>query len=374
MKIFLTITALIVVLGSITGIKVLQITTMIAQGAHATMPPEAVSTAVAKEEDWPLTLDAVGSLSAVQGVTVAAEMDGKVVETSFQPGSEVKAGALLVRQDTAAEEAQLRSAEAAVVLAKLNRERSRELLAKSTISQSQLDADNAAFDQAAAAADNLRAVIEKKTIRAPFAGQLGVRLVNLGQILKAGDPIVSLQAMNPIFADFYLPQQNLSNLADGLPVELTSDASPGQPVKGVITAINPDVDVATRNVRVEATVQNPDKRLRPGMFVQVSVHLPVSNKVVTVPATSILYAPYGDTVFVVEDKADPKGGAKTQVVRQQVVRLGETRGDFVAVSSGLKGGETVVSVGVFRLRPGMAVSPQNALAPNAQLAPKPNDS
>ena len=368
-----TILALVAILGSIAGIKALQIRKMIAQGAHATMPAEAVSTAVASEEDWPPTLTAVGTLSAVQGVTVSAELDGKVTEIAFQAGTEVKAGALLLKQDAAAELAQLRSAEAAVVLARLNRDRSRELLAKSTISQSQLDADTAGYEQAVAAADNLRAAIEKKTMRAAFAGRLGVRLVNLGQMLKAGDPIVSLQALNPIFADFYLPQQELANLAAGLPVELTSDATPGQAVKGVITAINPDVDAATRNVRVQATVQNPSERLRPGMFVQISVQLPSRNKVVSIPATSILYAPYGDTVFVVEDRDNPAGGAKLKVVRQQVVRLGVSRGDFVAVSSGVKAGDTVVSVGAFRLRPGMAVTPKNALAPDAKLAPNPKD-
>jgi membrane fusion protein, multidrug efflux system len=376
LKAGMTVAGILLVLASIASIKALQIGTMIAAGAHATMPAEAVSTAVAKEEDWPPTLTAVGSLSAVQGVTVSAELDGKVTEIAFEAGTKVKAGDLLVRQDAAAEMAQLRSAEAGVVLARLNRDRSRELLAKATISQSQLDADNAAYEQAVAAADNLRAAIEKKTMRAPFAGRLGVRLINLGQFLKAGDPIVSLQALNPIFADFYVPQQEISNLAAGLAVELTSDTLPGKTVKGVVTAINPDIDVATRNVRVQATAQNPSELLRPGMFVQVSVQLPATNKVVTIPATSILYAPYGDTVFIVEDKPNAAGepeSPKVKVVRQQVVRLGASRGDFVAVTSGLKPGETVVSVGAFRLRPGMAVNPQNALAPDAKLAPKPKD-
>jgi membrane fusion protein (multidrug efflux system) len=333
-----------------------------------------VTTAQVQAQSWAPVLTAVGSLTAVQGVTVASELDGKILALEFTAGQTVKAGDVLVRQDVRAESAQLRSAEAAVDLAKLNLGRSKELLAKATISRAQMDSDNVAYQQAVAAADNLRATIDKKTIRAPFAGRLGVRLVNLGQFLKAGDAIVSLQALNPIFADFYLPQQELARVAIGQAVRLSGDAFPDQGVEGVVTAINPDVDTATRNVRIQATVQNPGERLRPGMFVNVAVELPKGDPLLVIPATAVLYAPYGNTVFVVEDRADAKTGRTTKVVRQQVVRLGVTRGDFVAVTTGLKAGETVATSGVFRLRPGHAVSVDNTLAPDAQLAPKPNDS
>ena len=228
---------------------------------------------------------------------------------AFVPGSTVQAGDLLVQQDVSVEEAQLRAADAAAELARINLERSRELLASKTISQSQFDTDNADCKQAVAQTDNIRATIAKKTIRAPFTGRLGMRLINLGQTLKAGDAIVSLQALDPIFADFSLPQQELARLAPGQTVEVTSDAIPGRTVEGRITAINPDVDSATRNVRVEATLANADGRLRPGMFVDARVLLPAKEKVLVIPATSVLYAPYGNSVFVVEDhNARRRGG------------------------------------------------------------------
>jgi membrane fusion protein (multidrug efflux system) len=373
-KITITALGLLVVLGSVVGVKVLQISTLIGQTAKFAPPPESVTTGTVREEDWRLELASVGSLSAVQGVTVSAELDGKVVQIPFVAGSAVRAGDLLARQDTSVEEAQLRSSEAAVELARISLDRSRELLAKSAISQSQLDSDDASFKQAEAQADNIRATIAKKTIRAPFSGSLGVRLINLGQILKAGDSIVSLQALDPIFVDFYLPQQELAQISPGLTVFLAGDSIGPDPVQGRITAINPDVDSSTRNVRVQATIANPTGLLRPGMFVNVVAQLPRARKVVVIPATSVLAQPYGDTVFVVEEKADPATGVKSQVVRQQVVRVGEQRGDFVAIESGLTPGETVVTTGVFKLRPGEAISPQNDLAPDAQLAPKPGDS
>jgi membrane fusion protein (multidrug efflux system) len=370
-KITFTVVGLVVILGIVGLVKFLQIKTLMA--LKFTQPPESVSTAKATEESWRQTLTSVGSLAAVQGVTIAAELDGKIVKVAFEAGTAVKAGDLLVRQDTSVEEAMLRSAEAGVDLAKVNLERTRELLAKATVSQSQFDSDEATYTQAIAAADNIRATIAKKTIKAPFAGRLGIRLVNLGQNLKAGDAIVSLQALNPIFADFYLPQQQLAQITAGLPVQLSGDAVPGDPVMGKITAISPDIDASTRNVRVEATVDNANERLHPGMYVDVVVELPATDKVLTIPATAVLYAPYGDTVYVVDEKPDDNGG-KQLVVRQQIVRLGVRKGDFVAVTSGLNAGDTIVTSGVFRLRPGGTVTVNNAEAPNAELAPKPGDS
>ena len=372
-RLSITVGSLVFLVGLLAGIKVLQFQTMFAASAAMTVPPEPVTTAQVQAEAWAPTIDSVGSLAAVQGVNVAAELDGKIVRIAFEPGSTVKEGDLLVQQDTSTEEAQLRSAEASVTLARLGLARAHELIAQSTISQSELDAADAQAKQAVAQADNIRATIAKKTIRAPFAGRLGIRLVNLGQSLKAGDPIVSLQALDPIFANFLLPQQRLADLSRDLVVRVTSDAlPPNEVVEGRITAINPDVDSATRNVRVQATLANPRERLHPGMFVNVSVVLPKTDHVLVIPSTAVLYAPYGDSAFVVEEKKNGDGAAG-KVVRQQVVRLGEHRGDFVVVTSGLAAGETVVTTGVFKLRNGAAVTVDNRLAPDVQLAPKPND-
>jgi membrane fusion protein (multidrug efflux system) len=372
MKSFLSILAVVALIAIIVAIKVFQITTLI----HSKVPlqVESVSTADVKAETWQETLTSVGSLTAVQGVTVAAELDGRIAAVNFEAGASVKAGDVLIRQDTSAEEAQLRSAEASAELARVNLKRTKELLDKATVSQAQFDADSATEKQAEAAGDNIRATIAKKTIKAPFSGKLGIRLVNLGQNLKAGDSIVSLQALNPIFVDFYMPQENLGRLTTDLTVSLSGDAIAGKAVEGKITAISPDVDASTRNVRVQATVTNDAGLLHPGMYVDVAVELPVTDKVLTIPATAVLYAPFGDTVYVVDAKTDPATGEKSQVVRQQIVRLGARRGDFVSVTSGLKAGDTIVTSGVFRLRPGSTVTVNNAYAPDAQLAPKPSDS
>jgi membrane fusion protein, multidrug efflux system len=370
-KIIITAVALILVIGVLAGIKILQIKTLI--GAKYSVPPEAVSTAVVASDTWQQTLTSVGSMTAVQGVTVAAELDGKIVDVSFEAGAWVKAGDVLVRQDTSVEEAQLRSAEAAVHLADVNLKRTKELLEKATVSQAQFDSDEANYEQAVASADNFRALVAKKTIKAPFSGQLGVRLINLGQSLKAGDSIVSLQALNPIFADFYLPQQDFAQLKQGLSVTISGDALPGKTVEGKVTAIQPDVDAATRNVRVQATVDNTAGLLHPGEFMNVAVELPASDKVLPIPATAVLYAPYGDSVYVVETKKDDAGKDQL-VVRQQIVRLGVQKGDYVAVTSGLKEGDTIVTSGVFKLRPGSTVVVNNSAAPDSKLAPTPGDS
>jgi membrane fusion protein (multidrug efflux system) len=369
-KIIITAVILLIAIGVPVGIKVAQIRHLIAQG-QPPLPTEAITTAKVIPDQWQPFIGAVGSLVAVQGVTISAELDGKVVSLAFEPGSAVKAGDPLLSQDTSVEQAQLRSAESATALAKISLDRSTELLAKSAIAKSDYDQIEAQYQQAIAQADNLRSVIAKKTIRAPFAGRLGIRLVNLGQTLKAGDAIVSLQALDPIFANFQLPQQELSRLKTGLTISVSGDAITGKPLEGKITAINPDVDSSTRNVRVQATLTNSDELLHPGMFVNVAVLLPVQDEVLAIPASAVLYAPYGDSVFVVEEGKDGKGGL---TVRQQFIRLGTKRGDFVSVVSGLKAGDTVASTGVFKLRNGGSVKVDNSLAPDAKLVPTPTDS
>jgi membrane fusion protein (multidrug efflux system) len=373
-RIIFTIIGLLIMIGLLGGIKGLQIDRMLAQGSQAAPPPETVTTTVVRTDSWESRLTAVGSLAAVQGVMVTAELTGKVVRIAFEPGTKINAGDLLVRQDTSTEEAQLRAAEATVELAKRNLERMKKLLARRTIAQSQYDDAEAQYKEAVAQADTIRAAIAKKNIRAPFAGRLGIRQVNLGQILNEGDPIVSLQSINPIFVNFSLPQQQLPRVQQGLTVRVTSDALPDQVIEGKITAINPEVDAATRNMRIQATVSNRQENLRPGMFVNVVVVLPASEKVLAVPATAVLYAPYSDSVFVVEEKESKNNQQPGLTVRQQVVQLGEKRGDFVAVVSGLKSGETIVSTGAFKLRNGQSVVVDNTLAPEFKLAPEPRDS
>jgi len=372
-RIIITLIGLIVLIGGLAGIKGLQIKRMIAHGDNFVPPSEVVTTAKAKNDSWESLLTAVASLEAVQGVVVTSELTGKVVHITFEPGTMVKAGDLLVQQDTSVESAQLRAAEAEVALAKINFERTKKLVANKTVSQSDFDNVDAQLKQAVALADNIRAVIGKKTIRAPFAGRLGIRQVNLGQTLNEGDEIVSLQSLDPIYVNFLLPQQRLAQVHPGFAIRLTTDAFPGQVVSGKITAINPQVDVDTRNIRIQATVENPAERLRPGMYVNVSVVLPDRIEALTIPATAVLYAPYGDSVFVVEEKKNDANEPSGLVLNQKFVRLGEKRGDYVSVVSGLKQGETVVSTGVFKLRNGQAVVIDNTLSPEFKQMPKPAD-
>jgi membrane fusion protein (multidrug efflux system) len=372
-RIVFTIVGLIVLIGVLGGIKGLQILRMTANGKQFVPPPETVTAFEVHMESWESLLTSVGSLEAVQGVMVTAELTGKVVNIAFEPGAKVRAGDLLLQQDISSEAAQLRAAEAEVALAKITLERTRKLLTGKTVSQSQYDNADAQYKQAAAQVDNIRAAISKKTIRAPFAGRLGIRLVNLGQILNEGEAIVSLQSLDPIFVNFFLPQQQLEQIQPGFTVRVTTDALPDKIIEGKITAINPAVDAATRNIQVQATVVNPRERLRPGMFVNVAVVLPAQDKVLAIPATAVLYATYSDSVFVVEEKKSEKNSQPGKIVRQQFVRLGEKRGDFIAVSSGLKENETIVSTGVFKLRNGQAVVVDNTLAPEFKLMPITND-
>jgi membrane fusion protein, multidrug efflux system len=354
-------------------IKISQFKAMGAAGAAMVMPATTVTATAAKEDNWENSLNSTGSVVAVQGVTVGAEMPGKVVKITFESGAMVKAGDVLVQLDISTEEAQLRAAEATAALAKANLARAKDLRQSNTNSAAELDAADAQAKQAQAQADNIRAVIAKKTTRAPFAGRLGLRLVNVGQILKDGEPITTLQTMDPVYVNFSLPQQRLPQIAAGNVIRVRSDSAPDKILEGKITAISPEVDAATRNVRVQATVSNASETLRPGMFVNVDVVLPTQTPVLAIPATAVVYAPYGDSVFVIDEKKDEKTGQMQKVLRQQFIRLGITRGDFVSVVDGLKAGQEVVTSGVFKLRPGMHVAIDNTLAPDSQLAPKPKD-
>jgi membrane fusion protein, multidrug efflux system len=352
-------------------IKGLQIFTMMS--VKPPMPVTTVSSAVAKEEDWAPTLSSVGSISPVQGALVSAELGGVVSQIGFENGAAAKKGDLLVQLDASAEEAQLHSSEADLDLARADLERSRDLTARKVVSKAELDAADSKFKQKSASVDQMRSMITKKTVRAPFDGQLGIRQVNVGQTINAGQQVVALQSLNPVFADFALPQQYFAQLSAGLDVRVTTDAVPDRVFTGKLSAVNSMVDVATRNVTLQATLENQDHALRPGMFAKVDVVLPQKQRSVVIPGTAVSYAPFGDSVYVIEKTKDPKTGEEVQTIRQQFVRIGETRGDFVSIKTGLKAGETVVSTGVFKLRNGMAVTINNDLAPKLEENPKPAD-
>jgi membrane fusion protein (multidrug efflux system) len=372
-KVFWALIGLLVLAGVLGGIKFLQINRMIAQGKQYVPPPATVTSATVEAATWEQRLTAAGSLEAVQGVTVTAELSGKIVHITFDPGAYVQKGDLLVQQDVSSETAQLRSDEATLALKKANHDRAKELLAEKVGTQATYDQALAEYKQAQAAIENIRSVIAKKTIRAPFAGRLGIRLVNLGQILEGGEPIVSLQALDPIFVNFWLPQEQLAQIQLGLTVRIATDTLPGDAIEGRITAMNPQVDEATRNIRIQATVDNRQERLRPGMFATVDVILPEESPVMVIPTTAVLYAPYSDSVFVLEETPSAGQEPSSLKIRQQFVRLGAQRGDFVAVISGLKKGEAVVSTGVFKFRNGQTVTVDNTLAPAFSLSPNPQD-
>src|SRR6266487_4278981 len=363
---------LIALVVIIVGIKALQIGKMMS--TPMVMPPTTVSSATVKEEDWAPTLSAVGSISAVQGAIIAAELGGVVSDIKFENGGVAKKGDVIMKLDASQEEALLRSAEAEAELARTDLERTQGLALQKVVSKAELDAAESKFRRLTAIVDQMRSSIRKKTLVAPFDGQLGIRQVNVGQMINPGQQVVALTSLDPVYVDFALPQQHLAQLSQGLEVRVRSDAVPGRVFPGKLTAVNSMVDTATRNVSVQATLDNPDHQLRPGMFAKAEVVLPEKSSALVIPGSAVSYAPFGDSVFIIEKKKDEKTGKETQVIRQQFVRIGEARGDFVSVTEGLKAGETVVGTGVFKLRNGMAVMINNDLAPKPQVNPTPVDS
>ena len=337
------------------------------------MPPTTVSSVEVKQEDWPPIFSSIGTVSAVQGATVSAELAGTVAEIKFENGGVAKKGDVLMRLDASSEEAQMKSSEADLDLARSDLARARDLAARNVVSKAELDAAESKFKQKEGVVNNMRSMIAKKEVLAPFDGQLGIRQVNVGQMITAGQQVVSLQALDPLYVDFALPQQDLPKLSPGLDVRIHTDVVAGRDFPGKLTALNSAVDPVTRNVTLQATIENKDHALRPGMFAKIDVLLPDKQKTLVVPGTAVSYAPYGDSVFVIEKKKDEKTGKESQVLRQQFVRIGEARGDFVSITKGLEDGQQIVSTGVFKLRNGMAVVINNDLAPKPQLNPKPTD-
>jgi membrane fusion protein (multidrug efflux system) len=363
-------TAIVAALGFV---KFKQIQTAIAQGAAMQPPPEAVTTIVAHTEEWASTLGSIGTVAAVRGVTVSADLPGVVDRVAFESGQAVRQGEVLAVLDTRQERAQLAAADAQHELARLNYERMNGLLSERVISKAEFDRATADQRQAEARSGEIRATMDRKTIRAPFSGILGIRQVNLGQYLSAGDALVSLESLDPIYVNFGVPQQSASEMRAGRAVRINLDEASASTLTGRITAVDSVVDANTRNVQVQATVPNRDGRLRPGMFVQTEVAVGVSRSVVALPASAISYAPYGDSVFVVTDiKAED--GRVYKGVRQQFVKLAGTRGDQVAVVSGVKPGDEVVTSGVFKLRNGAAVQINNAVKPSNNPKPRPENS
>jgi membrane fusion protein (multidrug efflux system) len=366
---------LAVVIALIAGlgfVKYKQISAAIAAGESYAPPPDAVTTIVAKRENWPSTLDVIGTAQAIQGVTVSADLPGTVAKINFESGQAVHAGDLLIELDTRQERAQLAAAEAQRDWARINFNRSKELVKQGVLAQTEYDNTIEQQKSAEAQVGEIQATIDKKTIRAPFTGVLGLRQVNLGQYLAAGQAIVPLQALNPIYVNFGVPQQIAPQVHSGRVLKVTSDDLPGAAFAGRVTALDSVINETTRNIQVQATLPNPAGKLRPGMFVQVQVVLGASRDVITLPASAINYAPYGDSVFVVTELTDPKG-KMYRGVRQQFVKVDGSRGDQVAVVSGVNPGDEVVTSGVFKLRNGAAVTINNSVQPSNNPKPNPQD-
>ena len=357
--------------GGLGFIKYGQVKAAIANGASFAPPPTSVTTVIAKKETWPSTLTVVGTAEAIHGVTVSADLPGTVDKIHFDSGQWVKQGDVLVELDTRQERAQLANVEAQRDLAKINYGRLEQLVKEGVTARSEYDTAAANQKATEAQVGEIRAAIARKTIRAPFSGVLGLRQANLGQYLAAGQAIVSLQTLNPIYANFGIPQQSAPQMTRGRAVRVTNNGT-GIALNGRITALDSVVDEKTRNIQVQATLANPGNKLRPGMFVEVEMPLGKPREVVPLPASAINYAPYGDSVFVVTDLKDPQGNTY-RGVRQQVVKIDGAKGDQVAVVSGLNPGDEVVSAGVFRLRNSAPVQINNKVQPSNNPNPTPQD-
>lgn len=372
-RMIVTLGVMVLIAASLGFVKFQQIQTAIAEGASFQPPPDAVTTVVASEAQWPSSFTAIGTVAAVQGVAISADLPGIVERIEFDSGQAVKAGDVLAVLDTKQERAQLAALEAQRELARLTFNRLQGLLNERVISQAEFDRASAEFQQTDARVGEVRAVIDRKTIRAPFSGILGLREVNIGQYVAGGGELVALQSLNPIHVNFGVPQQSVGQIPVGRPVRITANDAAGVEWTGRVSAIDSKVDEATRNIQIQATLANPDGKLRPGMFVQAEVGLGPARTLIALPASAISYAPFGDSVFVVADLRDP-GGRAYRGVRQQFVKLGPSRGDQISVLSGLKPGDEVVTSGVFKLRNGAAIQINNTVQPGNNPSPKPENS
>ena len=373
---------LLVVVGILVGIKGAQIGSLMAMGKQMMAggpPPEAVGSAVAKAENWETTVAAVGSISSLRNVSVSNEVPGTVSKIRFESGQIAREGQVLVELDAGVERAQLASADARRELAGRTAQRSKILADGNVISRSQLDEVDAQLKTATTDTAALRAAVDRKVIRAPFRGRLGIRAVNVGQYLTPGTTVTTLDAMGGTFADFTLPQEELATVKVGMPVRVTIEGVK-KPLDGTISAVDPTIDPTTRNVKLRAAIPDLAENTRPGMFVNVQVITPEQKAVVSVPATAVVHASFGDSVFVIEDKKPGSPGMDTspdgkpvKIARQQFVRVGVARGDFVAITKGVTAGQQVVSAGAFKLRNNSPVVVDNTVQAKPQLDPKPEN-
>jgi len=372
-RMILTLSVVFAIVGGLGFAKFKQVEAAIAKGASFQLPPTAVTTVVAHQETWPSTLSVIGTVEAIQGVTVSADLPGTIDKIHFESGQWVREGDILVELDTRQERAQLASLEAQRDLAKINYDRAQELVTSGVISRSEYDNATAQQKATEAQVGDIRAAIARKTIRAPFSGLLGIRQVSLGQYLAAGQAIVSLQSLDPIYVNFGVPQQDTGKIVLGHVLRVTNSDLKSMAFSGRITALDSVVDEQKRNVQVQSILTNKGNKLRPGMFVQVELPIGQSRQVIPLPASAINYAPYGDSVFVISDMKDAKGNSY-KGVRQQMIKIDGSRGDQVGVVSGINPGDEIVSAGGFRLRNGAPVQVNNTIKPENSPSPNPQDS
>jgi membrane fusion protein (multidrug efflux system) len=366
--------SLIAVLATLAGVKASQISTLIGAGKamqKAGPPPEVVGTSPVESQIWEGTLNAVGSIVAAQGVALSNDAAGVVARLHFESGAVVRQGQVLVELDANVERAQLASAVARRALAETSFKRTQSLVQSGALAPAQLDADESSYKSLTADAATLQAQIERKIIRAPFSGRVGIRDVNLGQYLAPGTRIAVLEATKPVYVDFTLPQEQLGRLKVGMPVRVFEQTGEALLSEGTLSAIDPAIDPATRSIRLRANLANQDEKLRSGMFVKAAVVLNDKPNTVVVPATALLHASYGDSVFVVERKPASADKPAATVAQQKFVRVGESRGDYVAVLEGIKAGDEVVTTGAFKLRNGSSVIINNEVKLEPTTNPRP---
>jgi membrane fusion protein (multidrug efflux system) len=383
LKILFVIVGLLALVGTLGFIKFSQISSLMAMGKayeKSGPPPESVASGMSKKQTWQAELTAVGTIAPVKGVALSNDSPGVVSKIHFESGALVKQGQVLVELDTSVERAQLASAAVRRDLATVNVNRSRALIKDQLTTQIQLDADESAVKSAATDAQTIQAQIARKIVRAPFAGRLGIRAVNVGQYLNPGTTLTVLQAVGAVYVDFSLPQQQLGTIVVGMPVKVQIEGSSAPAQDGVIAAVDPTIDSTTRMIKLRATVPNAADKLSPGMFANVAVQLPDQGEVVTIPLTAVVHASFGDSVFVIEDKKPDSPGARTSPAgktiknaRQQFVRLGRARGDYVAVLDGVTDGQELVTAGAFKLRNNSPIVVDNSVSTDPQLNPKPEN-
>jgi membrane fusion protein, multidrug efflux system len=362
-----------VIFGGIFGYKTFVAGMIRKSMAGQKMPPATVTAVRAEFDVWQPELKAVGSLRAVRGVDVTCEIAGLVRDVLFKPGEEVRAGQILVQLNADADIALLRSLEAAAELAEVVYERDRKQYAVQAVSQATLDADAADLKSKKALAMQQTATIAKKTIHAPFAGRLGISMVNPGQYLNPGDKIVTLQSLDLIYIDFYMPQQIYSQLSRNQSVLASTDTYPDRIFRGRITTISPKVDPDTRNIQLEATFPNPKRELLPGMYASIRIETGKEQRYLTLPQTAITHNSYGETVFIIEENAKGPDDKAVLTVKQTFVTVGPTRGDQIALLKGIKAGDMIVTSGQLKLRNGATVVVNNSVQPRNEPAPKPVD-